>query len=68
MPKRAEHSTPLGGDEKQARSQPSPAPTGKREGDARDEKSELKKNRKDLGVGEDHKTGDMDKRHRGTFP
>ena len=35
---------------------------------ARDDKSRQAQNRKDLGVGEDHKTKDMEEKKRGTFP
>jgi hypothetical protein len=68
MPKRAEHSTSLSGDEKQQKAQPSPPPTGKREGDARDNDGRLKKNQEELGVGDDHKTEEMEQGQRGTFP
>jgi hypothetical protein len=37
-------------------------------GDARNDERRLKKNREHLGVGEDHKTPEMKKGHRGTFP
>lgn len=40
-------------------------PTGD---DARDDPEKIKENREKLGVGDDHKTSDMQKHHRGTFP
>jgi len=40
----------------------------KKPGDARHDKSQQAQNRKGLGVGEDHKTKEMKKRNRGTFP
>jgi hypothetical protein len=67
MTKRAEHSTKLGGDSKQQKTQPAPQ-TGKNDRDARDDDSQLSQNQKELGVGEDHKTDDMDQGKRGTFP
>lgn len=36
--------------------------------DARKNPEKLKENRQKLGVGDDHQTPDMKKRHRGTFP
>ena len=36
--------------------------------DARHDKSQQAENRKELGVGEDHKTKDMEQKNRGTFP
>ncbi|MFL6579934.1 MAG: hypothetical protein ACJ8G2_04260 [Burkholderiales bacterium] len=41
---------------------------GKKPGDARHDKSRQAENRKELGVGEDHKTKDMEDKKRGTFP
>ena len=37
-------------------------------GDARREPERQKENQKRLGVGPDHKTPEMKKNHRGTFP
>ena len=53
-----------------ARPNPGPAPTGKpAAGDARDEDPEkLQQNRDHLRVNEDHKTPEMEKGRRGTFP
>ena len=42
--------------------------TGTSERDAREDQSQLAENRKDLGVQPDHKTDDMEKSERGTFP
>jgi hypothetical protein len=36
--------------------------------DAREDKAKLRKNQRELGVEPDHKTPDMKKGHRGTFP
>ena len=68
MTKRANHSTPLSGDAKHEK-QPEPAAqTGKNPADARENDSKLHKNQRELGVGEDHKTKDMEEGGRGTFP
>ena len=40
----------------------------KKRRDASNDKSQQAQNRKDLGVGEDHKTKDMEEKKRGTFP
>lgn len=37
-------------------------------GDARGDEEKRKQNREHLGVDEEHKTPDMKKKHRGTFP
>ncbi|HZP88285.1 MAG TPA: hypothetical protein VFB54_15850 [Burkholderiales bacterium] len=42
--------------------------TGKRPGDARDEPEQQERNREEMGVNRDHKTQDMERRKRGTFP
>ena len=68
MTKRANHSTQL--DEKVKHEKP-PEPaaqTGKNPRDARDAETMVHRNQKELGVGEDHKTEDMEKGGRGTFP
>ena len=65
--KRANHGSPL----KQATKREKPAPaaqTRKNPGDARDDESRLSKNQQELGIDEDHKTGEMEKHRRGTFP
>lgn len=36
--------------------------------DARHDKEQQKRNRENLGVDDDHKTPEMEKGHRGTFP
>jgi hypothetical protein len=41
---------------------------GNKPRDARNDKSQQSENRKELGVGEDHKTKDMEEKNRGTFP
>jgi hypothetical protein len=43
-------------------------PAARNPRDARGNKAAQKKNRKELDVAEDHKTEDMEKAHRGTFP
>lgn len=67
--KRANHSTKLQGSEKHKRPDEPPAPkTGKHEGDAREDEKQLTENQRELGVGDDHKTEDMEEGERGTFP
>lgn len=41
---------------------------GKHERDAREDLARQRKNREEMGVEEDHRTQDMEKRERGTFP
>jgi len=66
--KRANHSTQLKGSEKH-KDRPEPAAqTGKNEHDARDDDRKLAENQQELGVGEDHKTEEMENGNRGTFP
>lgn len=66
MTKRANHSTPL--EEHTKHEKPPAAQTGKNERDAREDDGKLQKNQQELGVGEDHKTEDMEEGGRGTFP
>ena len=67
--KRANHSTQLEGSEKHQRPDEPPTPqTGKNPKDARHDEAKLKENQKDLSVGDDHKTGEMEQGGRGTFP
>jgi hypothetical protein len=68
MTKRANHSTQL--DETAKHKKPSEASpqTGKNPADARHDESKLVENQRDLGVGRDHKTEDMEEDKRGTFP
>ena len=47
---------------------PTENPVAKNPRDAQEEKEKMKQNRKKLGVEEDHKTKDMEKSNRGTFP
>ena len=42
-------------------------PSGPRDG-TRDLEGQIARNQEELGVGKDHKTPDMVKKHRGTFP
>lgn len=66
--KRSEHGTKLDTDTKHDQP-PQPAPqTGKHPRDARDDDAQLGENQRELGVGDDHKTEDMEHGHRGTFP
>jgi hypothetical protein len=66
--KRANHSTQLGESEKHKKPSQPAAQTGKNEHDAREDAGKLKENRQDLGIADDHKTEDMEREHRGTFP
>jgi hypothetical protein len=67
--KRANHSTQLKGSTKHKQPPEQPAQqTGKHEGDAREDEGQLAENQQELGVGEDHKTDDMEQGGRGTFP
>lgn len=66
--KRANHGTKLEGTPKQDVPPPPTAQTGKNPKDAREDDRKLHENQKDLGVGEDHKTEEMEQGHRGTFP
>ena len=66
--KRANHGTKLEGTPKQDIPAPPTAQTGKNPNDARDDDRKLAENQKDLGVEPDHKTEEMEKAHRGTFP
>jgi hypothetical protein len=64
--KRAEHGSQIKGD---ADAQPRPVPeTSEDRADAREKPEQLRKNREDLGVEDDHKTKDMEQGNRGTFP
>lgn len=65
--KRANHGTQLQGTPKQEKTAPAPQ-TGKNPHDARGDKEKLVENQQDLGVRDDHKTEDMEKADRGTFP
>jgi hypothetical protein len=66
--KRSEHGTKLDTDAKHPKP-PQPAPqTGKNPRDARDDEGRLQENQEELGVGEDHKTDDMERGKRGTYP
>jgi hypothetical protein len=53
----------------QSRSRTSPGARGAKHGaDARRQPEKLKENQERLGVAADHKTPEMKKSHRGTFP
>ena len=66
--KRANHGTQLKGTPQQDVPPPPTAQTGKNPNDAREDEAKLTENQKDLGVGKDHKTEEMEEGHRGTFP
>lgn len=67
--KRANHGTNLKGKPKNPKAPDlPPQETGKRDGDAREDGQQLAENQQELGVGEDHKTEDMEEGGRGTFP
>jgi hypothetical protein len=66
--KRANHSTQLQGSEKHKKPTEPAAQTGKNDRDAREDDRKLAENQQDLGVGEDHKTEEMEEGQRGTFP
>lgn len=68
MTKRADHNTQL---KESAKDDQRPAPvtqTGKNPSDAREDDNKLAKSQRDLGVDKEHKTPDMEKGGRGTFP
>ena len=73
--KRANHGTQLQGTPPETPAEPPSAQTGKNPKDARKDDRQLTENQRDLGVAEehvgkddDHKTEDMERGHRGTFP
>jgi hypothetical protein len=66
--KRANHGTKLQGTPQQTPAEPPAAQTGRKPGDARGDDEQLAENQQDLGVGDDHKTEDMEEGGRGTFP
>ena len=69
MPEKQMHPQPKADVEDESRLKAKPQPgAGVPRGDAREDEKKLKKNQEDLGVGPDHKTGDMEKHRRGTFP
>jgi hypothetical protein len=68
MTKRANHSTQLDETTKHQKPPSRAAQTGKNPADAREDDEKLAENQRHLGVDEDHKTEDMEKGGRGTFP
>jgi hypothetical protein len=66
--KRADHGTKLQGTPQETPSEPPAPPTGKNPKDAREDDTKLAENQQELGVGDDHKTEDMEEGGRGTFP
>ena len=57
MPERSKPSSPKSGGR-----------FGRPQGDGRKDPEQIKRNQEHLGVGGDHKTADMKKNRRGTFP
>ena len=66
--KNANHGTQLKGTPKQDAPQAPTPQTGKNPKDAREDDAKLAENQKELGVGDDHKTDEMEDGQRGTFP
>jgi hypothetical protein len=66
--KRANHGTKLEGTPKHEKPPEPAAQTGKNPNDARGDDQQLAENQRELGVGDDHKTKEMEEEHRGTFP
>ena len=66
--KRANHGTKLQGTPKHNKPPEPGAETGKNPRDAREDPEQLEQNQDELGVGDDHKTEDMEEGGRGTFP
>ena len=66
--KRSNHSTQLNEERKHEKPPEPAAQTGKNERDAREDDRKLHRNQDELGVGQDHKTDDMEEGGRGTFP
>lgn len=67
--KRANHGSNLKGKPKNPKAPDlPPQKTGSLEGDARGDNGQLAENQQELGVGEDHKTEEMEEGGRGTFP
>jgi hypothetical protein len=66
--KRANHGTQLKGSDRPQKTPVEAPQTGKNPRDAREERTQQKQNQQELGVGEDHKTKDMESTDRGTFP
>jgi hypothetical protein len=58
---------PATADQQQRKQQPGAQGFGK-DGDAREDEGKLRQNQERLNVGPDHKTPEMEKEHRGTFP
>ena len=66
--KRSDHGTKLDTETKHDKPPQPAAQTGKNPRDAREDEGKLTENQRELGVGDDHKTDDMERGHRGTFP
>ena len=66
--KRSNHGTSLSDDEKHKKPPEPAAQTGKNPSDAREDEGKLHQNQDNLGVGQDHKTDDMEEGGRGTYP
>ncbi|MGE5525122.1 MAG: hypothetical protein ACM3SS_15525 [Rhodospirillaceae bacterium] len=66
--KRSDGGTKLDTETKHKKPPQPAAQTGKDPRNARDDEGKLAENQRELGVGEDHKTEEMKRGHRGTFP
>ena len=66
--RRADHGTQLKEETKHEKPPEPASQTGKNPNDARGDEGKLHKNQKDLHVGSDHKTPEMEEGNRGTFP
>ncbi len=66
--KRSEHGTKLDTEVKHEKPPQPATQTGKNPRDAREDDSKLAENQRELDVGEDHKTEEMERGNRGTFP
>ena len=66
--KRSNHGTQLDSTAKHKKPDEPAAQTGKNPKDAREDEAQLRENQDELGVGDDHKTDEMEEGERGTFP
>lgn len=66
--KRSDRGTKLDTETKHEKPPQPAAQTGKDPRNAGEDEGKLAENRRELGVDEDHKTEDMKRGHRGTFP
>lgn len=68
MAKNANSNTRLDVEPKHEKPPERASQTGPSEHDARQSEATLRENQRELGVGKDHKTEDMEESGRGTFP